>query len=356
MLADVKAIPGLVNPDTDYKDTRPQISIGVDRPRAASIGIDARTLGTALQIMFGSLQVTRYVDRGEEYDVILQAQATDRGSPDDISNVFVRAGNGELVPLASVVRAQETSTVRELRRVDRLAAVRIEANLSPEITLGEALERVEEIRARRLPPQASLVYLGESRDYQETGGAILYALALVLVLVFLLMAAQFESFVHPLIILTSAPLALAGGLVTIWASGFTLNIYSQIGMILLIGLVAKNAILLVELANQRRDEGLSPAEAARDAAAQRLRPILMTSLATILGAVPLILESGAGAEARVTVGVVTAGGVTLGTLLTLFVVPAAYTLAGRFARPPGALAAELDRLEGAEGPKPQPAE
>ncbi len=356
MMEEIRAIPGLINPDTDYKDTRPQISIGVDRPRAAAIGIDARSLGTALQIMLGSLEVTRYVDRGEEYEVILQAGADDRSAPGDIGNVFVRAANGELVPLSSVVRTQETSTVRELRRVDRLAAVRIEANLSPEITLGEALERVEEIRARRLPPQASLVYLGESRDYQETGGAILYALALVLVLVFLLMAAQFESFVHPLIILTSAPLALAGGLVTIWASGFTLNIYSQIGMILLIGLVAKNAILLVELANQRRDEGLSPAEAARDAAAQRLRPILMTSLATILGAVPLILESGAGAEARVTVGVVTAGGVTLGTLLTLFVVPAAYTLAGRFARPPGALAAELDRLEGAEGPKPQPAE
>ncbi len=357
MLEDVREIPGLVNPDIDYKDTRPQISVGIDRARAAAIGVDARTLGTALQIMFGSLQVTRYIERGEEYDVILQAQPSDRSSPGDIDNVFVRAAsNGELVPLSSVVRVSETSTVRELRRVDRLAAVRVEANLSPAITLGQAVERFEGIAERRLPPEAQLKYLGESRDYKETGNAVLYVLLLVLVLVYLLMAAQFESFLHPLIILTSAPVALSGGLVTIWAFGLTLNIYSQIGMILLIGLVAKNAILLEEFANQRRDEGLSPADAALDAARQRLRPILMTSLATVLGAVPLILESGAGAEARVTVGVVTAGGVTLGTLLTLFVVPAAYALAGRFARRPGAIADELADLERKDEPKAQPAE
>ncbi|KAA2235162.1 efflux RND transporter permease subunit [Salinarimonas soli] len=357
VLGEVRKIDGLVNPDIDYKDTRPQISVGIDRERAAAIGVDARTLGTALQIMFGSLQVTRYVERGEEYNVILQAQRDDRSSPRDIDNVFVRASGGSgLVPLSSVVRLTETSTVRELRRVDRLPAVRVEANLTPAITLGQAVEKVETIAEQRLPAAAQVKYLGESRDYQETGNAVLYALAFVLVLVFLLMAAQFESFLYPLIILTSAPVALAGGLVTIWALGFTLNIYSQIGMILLIGLVAKNAILLVEFANQRREEGLEPADAAVDAAKQRLRPILMTSLATVLGAVPLILESGAGAEARVTVGVVTTGGVTLGTLLTLFVVPAAYTLAGRHARKPGALEEELADLEREADAKPQPAE
>jgi multidrug efflux pump len=203
-----------------------------------------------------------------------------------------------------------------------------------------------------MPPEAQLKYLGESRDYKETGNAVLYALLLV----HLLMVAQFESFLHPFVILTSAPVALSGGLLTLWSFGLALNIDSQIGMIFLIGLVAKNAILLVGFANQRRDAGLNPAEAALDAARQRLRPFLMTSLATVLGAVPLILESGAGAEAWVTAGIVTARGVTLGTLLTLFVVPAAYAFAGRHARRPGAIADELKTLEREEAPKPQPAE
>ena len=347
LLAEAQGIAGLINVDTDYKNTRPQISIGLDRDRAAALGVTAQAVGSALQIMFGSLEVTRFVDRGEEYEVILQARPEDRTTPDDLRNVFVRTANGQLIPLSSVVRTKEDATVRELRRLDRLAAVTIEANLEPgTITLGEALTRLETIAREKLPPEAQVKYQGESLDYQDTGAAVIYALLLVVVLVYLVLAAQFESFIHPLIILTSAPMALAGGLLTLWAFGLTLNIYSQIGMILLVGLVAKNAILIVEFANQLRESGKEPLDAATEAAGQRLRPILMTSVATILGAVPLILESGAGAEARTTVGAVTAGGVTFGTLLTLFIVPASYVLLARFTSAPGVIAAQLAEEEG----------
>ncbi|RIX98451.1 efflux RND transporter permease subunit [Aureimonas flava] len=340
-----RSIPGLVNLDSDYDDTKPQIRVGLDRSRASALGVDARAIGETLQIMFGEAEVTRYVERGEEYEVILQARADDRLTPGDIDNVFVRAGGGELIPLSSVVTREETGTVRELERLDRQPSITIGANLSPRLSLGDALGQLERIARDTQPAGTEIAYTGQSLDFQETGSAVLFILAMILVLVYLLLAGQFESFVHPLVILIAAPAALAGGVLILWAMGQTLNIYSQIAMLLLIGLVAKNAILLVEFANQLREEGAEPFEAAVEAAGQRLRPILMTTLATILGAVPLLLESGAGAEARTTVGAVIAAGTTLGTALTLFVVPALYVLLSRFSPPRNALEAELGRLE-----------
>lgn len=353
-----RSIPGLINLDSDYDDTKPQIRVSVDRSRASALGVDARSIGETLQIMFGEAEITRYVERGEEYEVILQARNEDRLTPGDIDNVFVRSGQGELIPLSSVVIREEVGTVRELERLDRQPSITIGANLSPALSLGDALDQLEEIARENQPAGTEIAYTGQSLDFQETGSAVLFILAMILVLVYLLLAGQFESFVHPFVILMAAPAALAGGILILWAMGQTLNIYSQIAMLLLIGLVAKNAILLVEFANQLREEGAEPFEAAVEAAAQRLRPILMTTLATIIGAVPLLLESGAGAEARTTVGAVIAAGTTLGTFLTLFVVPALYVLLSRFSPPRNALEAELEKLEreNPAGGEAQPAE
>ena len=343
------SIEGLENAELDYKDTLPQLSVTIDRARAATLGVDARAIGDALQVMFGSLQVTRYVDRGEEYDVILQGLTEDRRRAEDLQNVFVRAQGGELIPLSSVVRLDEEGTVRELGRLDRLAAITLEAGLSPGLSLGDALTELETIAEETLPGDAQIGYKGEALELQETGGSLYYILVLVLLLMFLVLAGQFESFVHPLIILTSVPMALAGGIATMWLAGLTLNIYTQIALILLVGLVAKNAILLVEFANQLRSAGKDPKEAALDAATLRLRPILMTSVATIIGAVPLMLESGAGAEARFTIGLVTLGGLTVGTLLTLFIVPTTYIMLGRYTSAPDALVKEVEK-QAAENP------
>ncbi|WAJ28753.1 efflux RND transporter permease subunit [Antarcticirhabdus aurantiaca] len=354
IVADGAGIPGLVNLDSDYDDTKPQISIAVDRSRASALGVDARAVGETLQIMFGEAEVTRYVDRGEEYEVILQGRPEDRLSPTDIDNVFVRAGTGALIPLSSLVTRQETGTVRELERLDRQPSITLGANLGPTLSLGDALDRLTEIAEASQPPGTEIAFTGQSLDYQETGAAVLFILAMILVLVYLLLAGQFESFVHPFVILISAPTALAGGVLILVAMGQTLNIYSQIAMLLLIGLVAKNAILLVEFANQLREEGAEPFEAAVEAAGQRLRPILMTTLATIIGAVPLILESGAGAEGRITVGAVIASGTTLGTVLTLFVVPTLYVALARFTAPRNAREAKLAELERAHPDKGEP--
>lgn len=353
-----RSIPGLINLDSDYDDTKPQIRVSVDRSRASALGVDAQAIGETLQIMFGEAEITRYVERGEEYEVIVQARNEDRLTPGDIDNVFVRSGQGELIPLSSVVIREEVGTVRELERLDRQPSITIGANLSPALSLGDALDQLEEIARENQPAGTEIAYTGQSLDFQETGSAVLFILAMILVLVYLLLAGQFESFVHPFVILMAAPAALAGGILILWAMGQTLNIYSQIAMLLLIGLVAKNAILLVEFANQLREEGAEPFEAAVEAAAQRLRPILMTTLATIIGAVPLLLESGAGAEARTTVGAVIAAGTTLGTFLTLFVVPALYVLLSRFSPPRNALEAELEKLEreNPAGGEAQPAE
>jgi multidrug efflux pump len=225
-------IDGVVAPDTSHSPTRPQIEIDIDRDRASALGLDAAAVGDALRIMFGGAEVTRWLDRGEEYEVILQARPEDRSSPADLGNVFLRARGGELVPLTSIVTTREVGTVRELRRVDRLAAVEIGANLRPGFTLGTALEEVERIVEQDLPPAAQIRYLGESLDYVETGSALYLILILVLLLTYLVLAMQFESFLHPAVVMAAAPLALAGGLLTLLAFGLTLNIYSQIAMVL----------------------------------------------------------------------------------------------------------------------------
>jgi multidrug efflux pump len=344
VLAGAATLPGVFGLDADYSVRTPQVAVAIDRSRAAALGIDAQTVGETLQIMFGDTPVTRYVDRQEEYDVILQGLPENSRVPGDIENVFVRAASGDLVPLSSVVVPRETSTARTLERLDRQPSITLGAGVS-DTSLGEVLDAITGLAEDAQPPGTLIAYTGQSLDFQESGNAVLLILVVIVVVVFLILAGQFESFRDPLVILISAPAAVAGGILILLVTGQTLNIYSQIAMLLLIGLVAKNAILLVEFANQLRDDGEDPRGAMLQAATKRLRPILMTTLATILGAVPLILESGAGAEARLAVGAVIASGTTLGTLLTLFIVPVLYVVLARSSKGRNARETELAEQE-----------
>ncbi|RLK50155.1 multidrug efflux pump [Alkalispirillum mobile] len=342
--------PRLLNPDMDYEETRPQIQVSVNRERAADLDIPIDVIGSTLQTMMASRDVTTYLDRGREYDVMLQARDEARASPDDLSNIFIRSGvNSDLIPLSSLITLREEGAPPTLNRVDRLPAVTITASLADGYDLGSALEYLNQVAAEELPPESRISYLGLSDEFMETSGALMLTFALALLIVFLVLSAQFESFIHPLIILVAVPLAVTGALAALFVSGLTLNIYSQIGMILLIGLMAKNGILIVEFANQMRDKGLSVREAILEGATLRFRPVLMTAISTIFGALPLVMAFGAGAESRMAIGTVIIGGMSFASVLTLVVIPVLYDLLARFTTPVNAVAEELKAL-GAEEP------
>jgi len=336
--------PGLQRLDSDYRETRPQIELEIDLARAGDLGVPVSAVATALETFMGGRTVTRFEQNGEEYDIILQAPDEQRRDPQDLSDIYVRSQTDRsLVPLTALVRLQEKAAAASYNRVDRLRAITISAGLAPGYTLGEALAYMERIVAEELPEQVRLGYKGESRDLKESGGALLFTFAMALLIVYLALAAQFESFMHPLAIMTTVPLAVFGALAALWALGITLNVYAQIGIVMLIGLAAKNGILIVEFANQQRDAGLPFEEALLEASRIRLRPILMTSVATIAGAVPLIFSSGAGHEARHILGIVIFFGVLFSTLLTLYLVPAFYAALCRRTGSPGRHAARLAR-------------
>jgi multidrug efflux pump len=276
--------------------------------------------------------------------VIVQARADDRRTPTDLANIFVRSGgSNELVPLTALVHLKENTAAPELRRFDRLPSITIQAALAEGYDLGSAIRFMQEVAAETLPPEAKLGYAGQTQQFLETSGGVAVTFALALLIVFLVLAAQFESFMHPLIIMLSVPLAVSGALLSLWLTGNSLNVYSQIGIILLIGLMAKNGILIVEFANQLRGEGRSIRASVLEASALRLRPIVMTVVATILGAVPLVIATGAGAESRAAIGIVIVGGLGVASLLTLFVTPVLYDLLARYTRPINAVAQELER-------------
>ncbi|MDR7191690.1 efflux RND transporter permease subunit [Luteimonas terrae] len=345
MLARMRDNPGIQDPDSDYKETRPQMRVDIDRPRAADLGVSVQEIGRTLETMMGSRQVTTFVDNGEEYDVLLQADRERRMTPSDLSDTFVRGRDGALVPLSNLVTLSEIAEPGSFNRFNRLRAITISAGLAPGYTMGEAIEWTREVAAEELPDYAQVDWKGESREFQEAGGAVLLTFAMALLIVYLVLAAQFESFVHPLSIMLTVPLAVLGALIGLWATGGTLNLFSQIGIVMLIGLAAKNGILIVEFANQLRDDGRNVRDAITEAASVRLRPILMTAAATIVGAVPLVVAGGPGSASRATIGVVIIFGVAFSTLLSLFVVPAFYALLAPFTRSPEALAHELERLE-----------
>jgi multidrug efflux pump len=345
--------PRLTRLDSDYKETLPTLELDVDLRRAGDLGVPLDVIARTLETLLAGRRVTTYMDRGEEYDVWLQAGAADRASPADLANIYVRsAGSGALIPLVNLMTTRETAGAATYNRYNRLRSITLTAGLAPGYTLGEALADIERTAAEVLPPTARLSYKGESRDLRESQQSLLLSFGMALLVVFLVLAAQFESFVHPLVIMTSVPLAVFGALAALAGLGYSLNVYSQIGVILLIGLAAKNGILIVEFANQRRDAGLPFGEALLDAARTRLRPILMTSVATVAGAVPLVLAHGAGAESRENLGVVVFWGVLFSTLLTLYVVPGYYALLARRSGSPGETAARLSRMSRDAGREP----
>ncbi|MFO0160312.1 MAG: efflux RND transporter permease subunit [Alphaproteobacteria bacterium] len=337
--------PRLLNLDHNFKETKPEVRVDIDRRKAADLGISIAAVGRTIETMMGSREVTTYVVGGQEYKVMLQAPESARLSPYDLQNVFVRTGTGGLVPLSNVVTLSERARAQTLSRQDRVRAITITASLAPGYSLGEALDFLDRTAKEVLPQEARISYLGQSLEFRESSGALYVTFALALLVVFLVLAAQFESFVHPFVILLSTPLAVTGGLLALWVTGQTLNVFSQIGLVLLIGLMAKNGILVVEFANQLRDRGMSIRDAVLEASVVRLRPLLMTSIATVLGAVPLAMATGAGAESRQALGVVIVGGITLSTIVTLYAVPALYLLLAPYTKPIGAIAAKLAELE-----------
>lgn len=345
ILARVEENPGLYGVDSDYKETRPQVRVHIDRERAADLGISVQDVGRTLETMMGSRRVTTYVDAGEEYDVILQARDDDRASAADLENIHVRSRGGELVPLSSVVTLSELAEPGSLNRFNRLRAITISGGIAPGYNLGEAIEWVQKVADEELPDIAQIDFKGESREYLKSGGALLFTFAMALLIVYLVLAAQFESFIHPIVIMLTVPLAVLGALIGLWITGGTLNLFSQIGIVMLVGLAAKNGILIVEFANQLRDEGRSVDQAIIEAAGIRLRPILMTSIATIMGAVPLVTAGGPGSASRAAIGVVVIFGVAFSTLLSLYVVPAFYRLLAPHTRSPDALAQTIEALE-----------
>jgi multidrug efflux pump len=341
----MQANPGLSNVLSNYEERKPQVRVTVDRDRAADLGISLQTVGRTLETVLGSRIVTTFIDRDREYNVILQGRAEDRATPQDLDNLYVRSDRtGELIPLSNLVQLTEVAGPTQLNRFDRLRSITISAALTPGYTLGAALEFVEGVVAEELPSSARLNFDGESREFKNSGGQLYFMFLLALVVVFLVLAAQFESFLHPFVIMTTVPLAVIGGLVGLWMYGMSINVFSQIAAIMLVGLAAKNGILIVEFANQLRDRGVEFREAVIEAAVIRLRPVLMTSFCSAFGAVPLLLSSGAGAESRQAIGVVVFYGVMISVFLTLAVVPAVYTVVARNTQSPQTIARLLEKL------------
>ena len=340
--------PNLADVEAEIAKTRPLLNLQIDRLKAEDLGISAEDIASTLQTMLASRHVTDYIDRGRAYDVILQAGAGDREDTADLENILVRADSGALVPLSALVTIEPTAAPPDLERVDRMPAIEVSAGLVGGYDLGAAIAYVEGIAREELPDEARITFDGAARDFQDAATALLLTFAFTLLIVFLVLAAIFESFVHPFIIMLSVPLAVGAALASLVLVGGSLNVYSQIGVIILIGLTAKNGILIVDFANQLRDEGKGVREAVMMGSALRLRAILMTVASTILGAVPLVLATGAGAESRAAIGTVVIGGLGAATILTLFVTPVLYDLLARFTRPAGAIAADLERAMAGE--------
>jgi len=349
MLEELSGYKGLINVDADYRETQPQFKVRIDRERAADMGVSIQSIGRTLETMMGGRRVTTFVDDGEEYDVILQAQRADRQQPLDMENIHVATNRtGALIPLSNLVRVEEVSGAGQLRRFNRVRALTISGSVAPGYTLGEVTTHMENTVRDMLPDVSGIDYKGATREYKDAGNDIYFVFVLALVVVFLVLAAQFESFVHPFIIMLTVPLAVLGGLVGLYLAGSTLNIYSQLGLIMLIGLAAKNGILIVEFANQLRDQGLNVRDALMDASKTRLRPIMMTGLSTAMGAVPLMMAAGAGSASRQTIGVTVFSGVIVATFFTLFVVPVFYDMLAKFTKSPGHIADKLADFEDKE--------
>jgi multidrug efflux pump len=327
---EARKIPGVLNLQTDLRLNTPEVRVQINRDKLSDIGIAVDTVGRTLETMLGGRQVTRFKREGEQYDVIVQVAPFDRSSPADIRDIYVRGRGSEMTQLANLVEVKEGVAPQSLNHFNRLRAVKVTGTLAPGYTVDDALKAMDDVSRRVLPPTAQTDLDGQSREFRASGTEIYFTFILALLFIYLVLSAQFESFVHPFVIMLSVPLSMTGALLALWLTGGTLNIYSQVGLVTLVGLITKHGILIVEFSNQLREKGETALDAVVDAATLRLRPILMTTGAMVLGALPLALAHGAGAESRTQIGWVIVGGMSFGTLLTLFVVPTAYMLlAGR---------------------------
>jgi multidrug efflux pump len=345
LLEQVAKYPGIQRIDSDLKETQPQLLVQINRERAASLGVSVQNVGRTLATMMSEQKITSYVQGGEEYDVIVQAQESQRASASDLTNIYVRSDStGELVPLANLIEVVETSGPASLQRYNRLRAVTLSGSLAPGYTLGEALTFLEQAARQTLPEIVQIDYKGESLEYLEASNSLVFTFGMALLIVFLVLAAQFESFIQPFVILLTVPMAMAGALAGLYLNGSTLNIYSQIGLVMLIGIAAKNGVLIIEFINQLRDAGREFGTAVLEGAVIRLRPVMMTTISTTAGALPLVFAVGAGSESRNVLGVVIFCGVLFSSLLTLFVVPVFYSLLAGRSRSPKALEEDLEVL------------
>ena len=335
IIARARKNPKLMNVDSDLKLNKPQLAIHVDREKVSSVGAEVDAIGRTLETLLGGRQVTRFKREGKQYDVIVRLEDKDRTQPTDLTSIYVRARDGQLVQLSNIVQLRETVAPKELNHFNRLRAAIITASLAPDYTMEEALTFLETVGREELGPNAQTALDGESREYRESGQQLLMIFVLALAFIYLVLAAQFESFVSPFIIMLTVPLAMTGALgallllANVYGAGGTLNVYSKVGLIMLVGLITKHGILIVEFANQLMAGGKDKFAAVTEAAALRLRPILMTTGAMVLGAVPLAYATGAGSESRMQIGLVIVGGMTFGTVLTLFVLPVVYSLLAR---------------------------
>lgn len=328
ILAKLRQNPGLMTPDTDLKLNKPEIRVIMDREKMATMGIEVATVGRTLETMLGGREVTRFKRGSEQYEVLVKIADDKRRTPTDLTAIYVRARDGSMVPLSNIVRLEEGVAPRELNHFDKLRAVTITANLAPGYSLGEALSAIEQV-VREEAPGATIDYGGNSREFKESSASMGLIFGLALAFIYLVLAAQFESWRDPMVILLSVPLAIGGAMLFMNLTGGSLNVYSQIGLVALMGLISKHGIMIVEFANQLQARGVSRVEAVVESASIRMRPILMTTAAMVLGAVPLALASGAGAESRQAIGWVIVGGMSVGTLFTLFIVPTFYLIIAR---------------------------
>jgi multidrug efflux pump len=329
MMGEASKLGYLINMDSDLRLNKPQLDIDIDRERASHLGVSVTEIGSTLETLLGGRKVTDFKRGGKQYDVILQMKPEYRATPEAIQNIYIKSTGG-LVQLANVIKVKNTVAPKELNHYNRVRSATISASLAPGVTLGKALDDLDRIALEKLPPAIKHDYAGESLEYKSSSSALYVMFILAILFIYLVLSAQFESFIHPFTILLSVPLAIFGALLTLFIFGQSLNIYSQIGLIMLIGLVTKNSILIVEFANQQSEQGSPFTEAVINSALIRLRPILMTSFATIFGILPIAIGLGAGAESRQPLGLAVVGGMFFSTFLTLLIVPVVYTLLARF--------------------------
>ncbi|ABV35878.1 acriflavin resistance protein [Shewanella sediminis HAW-EB3] len=327
--------PMLEGADLDYAETTPELVVSVDRERAAELGISVSEVSETLEVMLGGRSETTFVERGEEYDVYLRGDENSFNSMADLSQIYMRSAKGELITLDSITHIEEVASAHKLSHTNKQKSITLKANLGEGYTLGEALDFLDATAIEILPSDISVSYTGESKDFKENQSSVLMVFGLALLVAYLVLAAQFESFINPMVVMFTVPMGVFGGFLGLFLTGQGLNIYSQIGMIMLIGMVTKNGILIVEFANQLRDRGIELDQAIIDASARRLRPILMTAFTTLIGAVPLIMSTGAGSESRIAVGTVVFFGMAFATFVTLLVIPAMYRLISGATHSPG---------------------